>query len=173
MFFWSGSGGWDYFTNDEWSRRQADYEAAKKAAAELEARTIDYFRIGEMQPERDHQLVASEKSYVSDAMGRKGREARGGNYFSFTMKLKPGIKSALVFTYIGDDKGRKFDIVVDGVKISTVEWEGGKTGIFYDHEYALPEELLQNKEQITVKVEANYKRTAGRVFGVRVVRESR
>jgi len=161
---------WDYFTNEEWSRRQTDYEAAKKAAAELEARTIDYFRIGEMQPERDHQLVASEKSYVSDAMGRKGREARGGNYFSFTVKLKPGNKSALVFTYIGDDKGRKFDILVDGVKISTVEWEGGKTGIFYDQEYALPEELLQNKEQITIKVEANYKRTAGRVFGVRIVR---
>ena len=164
---------WDYFTNEEWSRRQNEYEAAKKMAAELEARTIDYFRIGEMQPERDHQLVASEKSYVSDAMGRKGREARGGNYFSFTMKLKPGTRSALVFTYIGDDKGRKFDIFVEGVKISTVEWEGGKTGIFYDHEYALPEELIQNKEQITVKVEANYKRTAGRVFGVRVVKESR
>ncbi|MBP6590909.1 MAG: hypothetical protein KA229_12445, partial [Chitinophagaceae bacterium] len=98
---------------------------------------------------------------------------RGGNYFSFNMKLKPGTRSALVFTYIGDDKGRKFDIFVEGVKISTVEWEGGKTGIFYDHEYTLPEELIQNKEQITVKVEANYKRTAGRVFGVRVVKESR
>ncbi|HRG82363.1 MAG TPA: hypothetical protein PLO99_07590, partial [Chitinophagaceae bacterium] len=59
------------------------------------------------------------------------------------------------------------------VKISTVEWEGGKTGIFYDQEYVLPEELLKNKEQIRIKVEANYKRTAGRVFGVRVVRESR
>ena len=164
---------WDYFTSEEWSRRQTEYEAAKKAAAELEARTIDYFRIGEMQPERDHQLEASEKSYVSDAMGRKGREARGGNYFSFNMKVKPEIRSALVFTYIGDDKGRKFDIFVDGVKISTVEWEGGKTGIFYDQEYVLPEELLKNKEQIRIKVEANYKRTAGRVFGVRVVRESR
>lgn len=161
---------WDYFTPEEWSVRQSAYEAAKKAAAALEARSIDIFRIGEMQPERDHQLVASEKSYVSDALGRKGREARAGNYFSFTMKVNPEVKSALLFTYIGDDRGRKFDILVDGVKIQTVEWEGGKTGIFYDQEYILPAELLQNKTQITVRVEANHKRTAGRVFGVRVVR---
>jgi hypothetical protein len=123
-----------------------------------------------MQPERDHQLVASEKSYVSDALGRKGREARAGNYFSFTMKVNPEVESALLFTYIGDDRGRKFDILVDGVRIQTVEWEGGKTGIFYDQEYILPAELLLNKLQITVRVEANHKRTAGRVFGVRVVR---
>ena len=161
---------WDYFTPAEWVNRQEEYEAAKKAAAELEARTLDNFRIGEMQPERDHKLVASQASYVSDAMGRKGREARGGNYFAFEMKLQPGARSSLMMTYIGDDKGRKFDIQVDGVKIATEDWEGGKTGIFYDKEYLLPEELLKDKQVITIRVEANYKRTAGRVFGVRILK---
>lgn len=160
---------WDYFTPEEWKNRQAEYEAAKKAAAELNARTIDDFRIGEMQPERDHKLEASEASYVSDALGRKGREARGGNYFAFEMKVKPGVKNALMLTYIGDDRGRKFDILVDGVKLTTVEWEGGKTGRFYDKEYLLPDDLVKDKKTITVRVEANYKRTAGRVFGIRVV----
>lgn len=161
---------WDYFTEEEWALRQSEYEASKKAAALLEARTLDYFRIGEMQPERDHKLSSGDRSYVSDAMGRKGREARSGDYFAFEMKLEPGTASALVFTYIGDDKGRKFDILVDGEWLATESWEGGKTGYFYDQEYRLPEAMVKGKSRITVRVEANHKRTAGRVFGVRVVK---
>ncbi|MCB0775539.1 MAG: glycoside hydrolase family 127 protein [Chitinophagaceae bacterium] len=161
---------WDYFSQAEWAGRQAEYEAAKKAAAELEARTIDHFRVGEMQPERDHKLTAGERSYVSDAMGKKGREARAGDFFGFEMKVDPGVKNTLLLTYIGDDRGRKFDILVDGVKVATEEWEGGKTGYFYDKEYKLPEELLKDKKVITVRIEANYRRTAGRVFDVRIIR---
>jgi len=49
--------------------------------------TIDNFRIGEMQPERDHQLKASEQSYTDIALGRTGREVRAGGFFSFQMKV--------------------------------------------------------------------------------------
>ena len=161
---------WDYFTNEDWINRQAAYEAEKKAAVELEQRTIDNFRIGEMQPERDHKLEAAEKSYVSTALGRRGREARAGSHFSFEMKVIPAIKNILLLTYIGDDKNRKFDILVDGVKLITEEWNGGKTGKFYDKEYILPDDLVKGKDKIVVKVEANAGRTAGRVFGVRIIK---
>ena len=162
---------WDYFTNEDWANRQAEYEAEKNAAQELELRTIDNFRIGEMQPERDHKLVATQKSYVSDAMGRMGREARSGNNFSFEMKITPGMKNILLLTYIGDDKNRKFDIIADGIKLVTEEWNGGKTGKFYDKEYPLPDELLKGKEKIIIRIEANQNKTAGRVFGVRTIKE--
>lgn len=161
---------WDYFTHADWAARQAGYEAEKKRQKEIEERTIDNFRIGEMQPERDHNLKASERSYVSDAIGRMGREARRDNYFSFEMKVNPAVPNNLLLTYIGDDKDRKFDILVDGVKIATEEWKGGKTGKFYDVEYKIPDELLKGKEKITVRIEANYGKTAGRVFGVRITR---
>jgi len=161
---------WDYFTPDDWAKLQADYEAEKKRQKEIEERTIDNFRIGEMQPERDHSLKASERSYVDDALGRKGREARANNYFSFDMKVEQASPTILLLTYIGDDKDRKWDILVDGVKIHTVDWKGGKTGKFYDFEYPIPEELLKNKSKITVRIEANYGKTAGRVFGARTVR---
>ena len=160
---------WDYFTNADWAARQAEYEAEKKRAKEIEDKTIDNFRIGEMQPERDHNLKASERSYVSDAIGRMGREARRDNYFSFEMKTNKLINCGLLLTYIGDDKDRKFDILIDGVKISTEDWKGGKTGKFYDVEYDIPEDLLKGKERITVRIEANYGKTAGRVFGARLI----
>jgi hypothetical protein len=161
---------WDYFTNADWAARQTEYEAEKKRQKEIEEKTIDNFRIGEMQPERDHNLKASERSYVSDAIGRMGREARRDNYFSFEMKTNKVIICNLLLTYIGDDKDRKFDILVEGVKIATEDWKGGKTGKFYDVEYHIPADLLKDKEKITVRIEANYTKTAGRVFGVRIVK---
>ena len=167
---------WDYFTNADWAARQAEYEAEKKRAKEIEEKTIDNFRVGEMQPERDHNLKASERSYVSDAIGRMGREARRDNYFAFEMKTYLSGRQAnnvigcnLLLTYIGDDKDRKFDILVEGVKIATEDWKGGKTGKFYDVEYKIPDELIKGKEKITVRIEANYGKTAGRVFGARII----
>ncbi|MBC7849230.1 MAG: glycoside hydrolase family 127 protein [Chitinophagaceae bacterium] len=161
---------WDYFTNESWTKLQEEYNAEKERAKQVEERTIDYFRIGEMQPERDHNLKASEQSYVDDALGVKGREARRNNYFSFEMTVQPDTKQNLLLTYIGDDRDRKFDIVVDSVKIQTVEWKGGKTGKFYDVEYPLDASLLQGKTKINIRIEANYGKTAGRVFGVRTVK---
>jgi uncharacterized protein len=161
---------WDYFTPEEWTKLQGEYEAEKKRAKEIEERTIDNFRVGEMQPERDHNLKASERSYVDDALGRKGREARANNYFSFEMKIEPGKSSSLLLTYIGDDKDRKFDVLIDGTKLATVEWKGGRTGKFYDMEYPIPAELLKDKTKITVRIEANYGKTAGRIFGARIIK---
>jgi len=161
---------WDFFTPEAWNSRQAEYEEEKKRVKETEEKTIDFFRIGEMQPERDHRLVASERSYVSDALGRMGREARRDHYFSFEMNTMQIISCNLLLTYIGDDRDRKFDILVEGVKIATENWMGGKTGKFYDVAYRIPEELLRGKEKITVRIEANYGKTAGRIFGVRIVK---
>lgn len=160
----------DYFTLDQWESRKAAYETEKKRQQEIEEKTIDYFRIGEMQPERDHNLTASEQSYVDRAFGRAGREARRANYFSFEMKVNPHIPNSLLLTYLGDDKNRKFDIMIDGSKIAYVEWDGGTPGRFYDHEYPIPVGLIDGKSKITVRIEANYDRTAGRIFGCRTLK---
>ncbi len=162
---------WDYFTNDEWGKRQTAYEAEKKRQDEIEKITIDNFRIGEMQPERDHNLKASERSYVSDAIGRMGREARRDHYFSFEMKVEQGISQRLLLTYIGDDKDRKFDILVEGTNIATENWMRAVTGRFYDVEYKIPEDLIKGKQKVTVRIEANYGKTAGRVFGARILKQ--
>ncbi|MBZ5858909.1 glycoside hydrolase family 127 protein [Flavihumibacter profundi] len=161
---------WDYFTTADWQKRQAEYEAEKKRLQEVTARTVDFFRIGEMQPERDHNLQASEKSYVSDAIGVNGREVRAGGFFSFEMNVDTTGQNTLMLTYIGDDKDRKFDIVVNGTKIKTEELTGGKSGKFYDREYVLPGELIGTHKKATIRIESNYGKTAGRIFGVRIIK---
>ena len=161
---------WDYFSTDDWAEKKTTYEAEKKRKKEIEISTIDYFRIGEMQPERDHNLKASERSYVSDALGINGREARSNNYFSFDMKVDPTVKNILLFVYLGDDKDRKFDILIDGKLLKTEEWKGGTSNKFYNIEYPLPADLIKDKTKITVRIEANYQKTAGRIFGARIIR---
>ena len=161
---------WDYFTESDWSTREKEYVADRKYQAEVEERTIDQIRIGEMQPERDHDLKSSEKSYISDALGRKGREARIGGFFSFDMTVLADTPSSLLCTYIGDDTNRAFDLLIDGVKIGTQELNGGDTGRFFDVTYPIPDELLKGKSRVRVHVQAHPNKTAGRVFGCRVVR---
>ena len=161
----------DYFTKQGWEERKADYEAEKRKQQLIEEKTIDNFRVGEMQPERDHGLQASERSYVDIALGRSGREARAGNYFSFNMKIQQGFPNKLLLTYIGDDKRRKFDVKVEGEVIATVEWNGGITGKFYDVEYPIPANILMDKTTVNVRIEANYDKTAGRIFGCRTIKE--
>ncbi len=160
----------DFFTEPGWQGRQADFEAEKKRVEEITEATIDEFRIGEMQPERDHNLQANEKSYVDAALGRPGREARRDNHFSFDMKVQPGARNSLLLTYIGDDNDRKFDICIDGELLATVEWTGGKPGRFYDVEYPLPDSLIAGKTKTRVRIEANHGKTAGRIFGCRTLR---
>jgi hypothetical protein len=162
----------DFFSKSGWLSRQAEYNAGKKRQQLIEDRTIDYFRIGEMQPERDHNLVATEKSYVDIAFGRTGREARPGNNFSYIMKVIPGAANILLLTYIGDDKDRKFDVLADGVKIAYVEWNGGTTGKFYDNEYIIPADIIGGKTSVTIKIDANQGRTAGRIFGCRILKQN-
>lgn len=161
----------DYFTNAAFTERQATYEAEKKAQQQIEEKTIDVFRIGEMQPERDHHLFATERSYTDEAIGRMGREARGDHYFTFDMKVTPGIANSLLLTMIGDDKDRKFDIFVDNVLLATQEWNGGITSKFYDKIYSIPAGILKDKTSVKIKIAANYEKTAGRIFGVRILKD--
>lgn len=160
----------DYFTESAFTERQSAYEAEKKLQQEIEEKTVDHFRIGEMQPERDHNLFATEKSYTDEAIGRMGREARAGNYFMFDMKVQTGVTNKLLITLLGDDKDRKFDIFMDDELLATEEWKGGITGKFYDRIFTIPGAMIKNKIRVKIKIAANYGKTAGRIFGVRILK---
>ena len=124
----------------------------------------------EMQPERDHNLKSEGESFTSDALGRMGREVRKGGYFEFDIKIDPSVNQGLLCSYIGDDKNRLFDILIDGIKIATQELKGGKTGRFFDEIYPIPAELLKGKTKVVVRIQAAVGKTAGRIFGCRIVR---
>ena len=164
---------WDYFTTGKWVARAAEYEAEKKRQQLIETQTIDIMRLGEMQPERDHNLTSSERSYVSEAMGKTGREARADGFFAFGMKVDSTLANALLCTYIGDDNDRSFDILIDDVKIASQELQLKTSGTFYDIEYPIPAALIAwiRKTKVMVRVQSTNAKTAGRMFGCRTIRK--
>ena len=117
----------------------------------MEDKTVDILRVGEMQPERDHDFT-SDKSITGDSRGRKWRLARDSGYFSFKMKVESSGTNSLVCTYWGmDNRNRTFDILVDDVKVATEDLSKFRMNKFYEVGYAIPRELTLSKTNVIVK----------------------
>ena len=162
----------DVFTPSAWKEEQKLYEEKKKAAYEMEKSTVDILRVGEMQPERDHNFTG-EHLEAGESHTRKFRVANQGGYFSFIMKVIPGFSYNLIGTYWGmDNRGRTFDILVDGKKIATEDLNKFKESRFYDIPYRIPSQLLAGKSTIKITFQAKPGNQAGPLYGVRLVKES-
>ncbi|HEV3415080.1 MAG TPA: beta-L-arabinofuranosidase domain-containing protein, partial [Puia sp.] len=142
---------WDLFTPQGWVVQQAKYQAERVRAQELEDRTVDRLRLGEMQPERDHSFTG-ENLHGGEAHGRQWRSAEDGGYFSFVMKVDRSASNTLVCAYWGDDhRGRIFDIQVEGTTIATQNLGGFKQSKFYEVSYPVPDALVRGKKSVKVK----------------------
>ncbi|MEZ4900028.1 MAG: glycoside hydrolase family 127 protein [Saprospiraceae bacterium] len=160
----------DYFTDAGWEQRKQDFLENQKRQAEIDRRTVDLMRLGEMQPERDHHLSSVEASYVYDESGRKGRDARNGGYFEFDMMVDPQKEQTLMATYWGSDRGKRaFDILVNGQKIGTQQLNENFPGVFFDVEYPIPRSLTRGKHKVRVRFQGHPENTAGVVYGVRML----
>ncbi len=163
---------WDQFSPAAWKEQKKSFDAARKAAREIEKNTLDIMRLGEMQPERDHAFEGS-KTNTGEAFGRRYRDATDGGWFSFELDTKKAGSARLVCTYWGDDRGnRSFDILVNSVKIASQDLEQNAPGKFFDVAYEIPGALLKDKDKITVRFQAKPGKMAGGVYGCRLVKNT-
>ena len=162
---------WDVFTPETWKTQQARYEKKRREAADIERRTVDLLRLGEMQPERDHN-VTGEKLETGEDHTRKWRLANQGGSMTFTMKTDPAGLNTLIGTYWGmDNRGRQFDVLVEGKVIASEDLNKYKESRFYDIAYKIPLELTTGKESVTIRLQPKLNNTAGPVYGLRLVKE--
>jgi hypothetical protein len=160
---------WDVFNPDQWQQKEAEYRAELARQRELEARRVDAVHPGEDQNERDHQF-AGERTYAGNFGDRKWRDARDEGWFSYALKVLPGVPQELICTYWGGDSGRQFDILVDGTKLVTQRLTASHPNAFFDVTYPIPPEFVQGKERITVRFEAPTRGMAGGVFGCQILK---
>ena len=162
---------WDMYSTEEWEAHQQAYKEEMKQLKEMERKTIDLFRIGEMQPERDHNLK-EEKSWVNEYKSKKFREADRSGWFSFDMNVANESSVDLVVEYWGGFNGSKtFDILVNDQVIATENISGKQPGKFIFESYTVPGELLKGKEKVNVKFLPHEGHRAGPVFSVRTIRK--
>ena len=161
---------WDAFTPAQWQAKEAEYKIELARQKELESRTVDRVNPGQEQNERDHN-VQGEQTGAGDFSGRKWRHATDGGWFSWKLKVLPEPPQELRVTYWGSDGGnRVFDILIDGAKLATQRLQQNKPGQFYDEVYAIPPEMIKDKEKVTVRFQAARGAWAGGVFGCAVLR---
>ncbi|BBF80284.1 glycoside hydrolase family 127 protein [Asticcacaulis excentricus] len=160
------------FTEAQWKVEEAAFVTEQERQRDLAARSVDVMHLGEMQPERDHNLE-SDVSWPGTYRGRNGRDARQGGFMQFTMKVRktPGIDAGplqLQATYWGSDK-RAFDVLIDGQKaVSVAHTEAPRPGAFFDEAYDIPETLTKGKETVTVRLQPTNGRSTGMIFGLRL-----
>jgi len=160
---------WKLLTKAEWAKERAAREAEKRRLKELEAATVDLVTPGTKLEGTHNQQ--GKTTYSGAAHGRKWRDARGGGWFSYDMKVLGDGPVRLIVTYWGGDSGnRVFDILIDGKKIATQKLNRNKPDEFMDVTYAVPVDLTKGKQKVTVKFQAHRGAMAGGVFGCRIVK---
>jgi DUF1680 family protein len=161
---------WDLFTQPEWDKKQAEYAAEQERQRKLETATVAFAQPGEMQPERDFNYQGPEDAAVERVLGRAGR--RGRSWFSFDLPIESAHPMALVVTYHSGERRRRatFEILANGQRIGTEEVKVGSPPRFYDAQYALPAELLKDKQKVTVRFQATDGNEIATIFGLRMIR---
>ncbi len=162
----------DQFKEEEWAQQEVAYRLEEQRQLDLEARTVDTMRIGEMQPERDHDLQA-EKNDLRDSNGQAFRTPLEGGWFEFTMKVDSSCQNELVMTYWGNDRTKPtFEILVNGQHLATETLPNLKQNQYFDETLALPIEQTQGKDDVRIRVQALPGHAAGSLSFARMVRES-
>jgi hypothetical protein len=162
----------DLFTPAEWEKRAADIAAERERQRKREAATVGFVQPGEMQPERDFNQQGEETSPARVA-GRPGRSAR--KWFSFDLPVDTAHPMTLIVTYHGEERAnRSHEVLVDGVRVGEQRIErhrpGSNSKSFFDVEYAIPADLVKDKQKVTVRFQATGGNETGGIFGVRMVR---
>jgi DUF1680 family protein len=153
----------------------------KEELDRLRAITVDFVQPNEQQPEVEHQLRMehSNSGYSNDA--RRGwRESLGEGYFSYEMAVEPNKPMYLQITYFGSDKEfnvdgiryeRDFAILIDETVISNQQLQADKPGQLVEIYYDIPMDLTEGKRKVEVKFASVQDKSAGRIFGVRIVNQ--
>lgn len=160
----------DVLTPAQWLVKEAEIKAQAAKDAALAAATTDLLRVGEMQPERDHNLEAM-YSQTGMHMGRSWRHANVNSWFQFEMKVDTQAEHQVIFTFWSGDKGRDFKLVVSNETLVDEAMEGPAESAFFDRVIDLPKKLTEGREKITIRFVASSRTVSPGLYGCRVVRK--
>jgi len=156
------------FTAAEWPAVEATYAADARARADIRARTVDIMRLGEQQPEADHNFKGTPNTVDSGNLTVRNRMVNNG-FFQFDMATAPG-PLLLRVSYEGSARDKDFDILVDGQVVAHETLTGPRTAVYNIREYRIPEALTQGKAKITVRFESHRDQWTA-VYEARLIKE--
>lgn len=158
---------WQLTTREELARRRERLAAVERAKAAREAATLDSIAVGEQQPEVEHDL----KGEGMESGMHNGRRWCHGAWIQYTLDPRGAGEAVLSVTYSGDDRGREFDILVNGVVVATQRLTAERPNHFIEKRYPIPSDVLQaaGSGRLTVRFVAR-RWLAGGLYDVRLLK---
>ena len=151
--------------------RLADFRTELPENEEDKYTVIDSLPVGNDQYEFSHNLQ-SENSTSGSFNGLIYRDALSDGWFSYHMAVDNTVTNYLKVKYFSGDVGRRFKIFVDGEVLADVTLENPYPNNFYDVYYEIPQEMIGDKDKITVKFQAETGSFAGGIFDrISIVKE--
>ncbi len=160
---------WDQVSPQSWKEMIAHYQQELAKWRAMEEKTIDHVIIGDAASEKRHNLRGENTSHGT-FQGRAWRHAINGGWFAYDLQIAEKPRLGLLVEYWGSDSGnRVFDIQVNGQTIATQRLANNRPGQFYTETYPLPEDVVRNAQQVTVRFQAHPGATAGGIFDLRLI----
>jgi hypothetical protein len=154
------------YTPEEWEVAARAFAAEQKRAQALDASAIDLVNLGVTASETAHGLTGPSETIVY--RGRDSRLARKGGWIEFRLKTGTGPQT-LQAVLRGDERKRRFRVLVDGTAIATQQLDGERGAVFFDQDYPIPEELTRGKAAVTVRIEADPDFSTGPLYAWRML----
>ena len=92
------------------------------------------------------------------------RDATSEGWFSYDMAVDNTTTNYIKVKYYSGDVGRRFKIFIDDELFKNVVLEDPNPNNFYDVYYEIPQEMIGDKEKITIKFQAEKGSFAGGIF---------
>lgn len=161
---------WRLLDEARYAERMAQIEEERRRDEALRAATLDFCQLGEMQPEREHQ-VEGDKTEPMAMAGEKMRVAWHGGWFSLALSNASRSPAMLAVRYWGaDGRNREFDVEIDGTVVATESFQVSDHNRFLERTYRLPEHA-RGAERLDVVFRARDGKIVGPVCWCRLVRE--
>lgn len=162
---------WDLFTPEEWEAEKRSYAAEAERQRQLEARTVAYLEPGETWFERDFNYRGGDDASSYRIEGRPARRAR--SWFAYDIPVDSGEPLALIIGFYSDDRRHSpgdFSILIDDQLLTRHRQVRTEPPRFYDVRFPVPEALVQGKDRVTLRFQANDDSQVPAIFSIRLVR---
>lgn len=155
-----------------WNFVEADsdalHEHQKKSQQQLllKENTIDSVQVGNDQYELEHS-VKGEHTFAGSFEGLNGRRVEHNGWFSYEMKILPGVRTGLMVTFSYLDADRSFGLWVNDNLLATVIVKSDeRKREFYDKVFEIPSSLIAEGQDTVVIRFASVIGSSNGIYGV-------
>ena len=95
---------------------------------------------------------------------------RSLEWFRYDLSVDSNQAQALTCTFWGGDQDCSFDILIDGLRMTSDSLTGGKETDFIEKKYDIPKELLAGRNRVAVMLRAKEHKPTAELYECAIVR---